>query len=179
MIRLSFNGSDTRVAEQLEATTPRMMGALVYRLDALDTMLQSKIVAEKLQGEVLHHRTGKLSGSIRTVAAIIAGDQITGSVEGAGGPAWYGRVHEDGGVYDVPEHMRRVGFNVKGETVKLLTGRGAIRKEVFGVEERPVRAHTITFPQRSFMASTQRENEPEFIEALQDTMDRTVDEHSA
>jgi hypothetical protein len=110
--------------------------------------LQAKVVGEKLQGQVLQHRTGKLSASIRAIPVTQEGGVIVGIVEGGGGPAFYGRIHEYGGVFEIPEFQRRVTGGGK-EAINSRT-----QKKVPGT----VRAHTATFPERSFMRSSLAEH---------------------
>src|ERR1043166_2857685 len=96
MLRISFQGSDQTLIQNLNGKRPRILLALRTKLDALDIALQAKIVGEKLSGQVLQHRSGKLPGSIRYIPATIAGLTLAGYVEGGGGPALYGRFHEYG-----------------------------------------------------------------------------------
>jgi len=134
MLKLSFNTSDERLAQ-----------------NALMLELQAKIVGEKLQGQVLAHRSGKLAGSIRVVPAIVEGTSVVGIVQGAGGPAFYGRVHEFGGTFDIPTHQRKVGATKE-----------KIRARLGGT----VRAHTATFPQRSFMRTSLEEMRGRIFEGM-------------
>ena len=124
MIRLSFNNSDQRVAESLRAKGPRILEAVRTKMDGLMIELQAKIVGEKLSGQVLNRRTGKLSNSIRALPADIEqnfqGDSVVGRVEGGGGPAFYGRVQEFGGTHSypiVPVNAKALAFMMGGKQV--------------------------------------------------------------
>jgi hypothetical protein len=97
MLTLSFNGSDERLAQSLRARGPQIIQAVMRKMDELMFRLQAKIVGEKLAGQVLQQRTGKLAGSIRAIPTTLEGTEVTGAVEGGGGPAFYGRVQEYGG----------------------------------------------------------------------------------
>jgi len=83
--------------------------------------LQSYIVTQKLAGQVLHRRSGTLADSVRVKLAEIQGATVTGSVEGAGGPAFYGKYFEEGGTsyYTIkPVRAKALAFmGGGGETV--------------------------------------------------------------
>jgi hypothetical protein len=158
MLKLSFNGSDQRVEASLRARGPQIIQAVIRKMDGLMIQLQGKIVGEKLQGQVLQHRSGKLSGSIRAIPAVQDGTSIVGAVEGGGGPAFYGRVHEYGGVFQIPEFQRRV---VGGkEAIKARLSRKA------GSTPGTVRAHSANFPERSFMRTSLAEFRQAIFEGL-------------
>lgn len=159
MITVEIGGTDQAIAA-IRARGPRIIQAVVRRMSSALIGLQQYIVAAKLSGQVLHHRSGKLANSIRFNGISYTDDVVTGEVQGAGGPAFYGRVHEFGGVFNVREHIRRVAFNAAGETVKVRS------RKVFGVEEGTVRAHTATYPERSFMRTSFAEKQENLIEAI-------------
>jgi hypothetical protein len=149
MLRITFDGSDQRVAAALRAKGPQIVQALMRKLESLMLQLQAKIVGEKLQGQVLAHRTGKLSGSIREIPVTNTGTLLTGAVEGAGGPAWYGKLHEEGGTF--PYHR-------KSKIAERLSGKEAMSKRA--------RKGSITFPQRSFMRTSLEEMRGQIFEGL-------------
>lgn len=159
MLKISFNGSDERVAAALREKGPLIIQALLRKMNALMFALQSKIVGQKLQGQVLAHRTGKLAGSIRVVPATLAGEQIIGEVQGGGGPAFYGRIHEFGGTINVPEYQRRV------------TGtKQKIKDRIAGT----VRAHSAHFPERSFMRTSLEEMRGAIFDGLTATLNEEL-----
>ena len=102
------------------------------------------------------------------------GARLIGSVEGAGGPAWYGQLHETGGTFNVKEHLRRTGFNRKGEVVKLLNHSGSVRASVASTQAGLVKAHTVTFPARPFMSSALEEMSSEMVADLEQTVGISV-----
>jgi phage gpG-like protein len=159
MLKLSFNGSDERVAASLREKGPRIVQAVMRKMDGLMIELQGKIVGEKLQGQVLQHRTGKLAGSIRAIPAVQEGSSIVGTVEGAGGPAFYGRIHEYGGVVEIPEYQRRITGGAKAAINAKLSSRT-------GTTPGTVRAHSANFPERSFMRSSLAEFRQRLFEGL-------------
>ena len=66
--------------------------------------LQRYIQEEKLEGQVLRHITGKLSGSVRYEVED-RGSEVAVIVSAGGGVAPYAGVHERGGTFTIPEHM--------------------------------------------------------------------------
>ena len=163
-------------ASQVVAASERKLSlvteAMRNKLNAVNIDLQNYIVTEKLQGDPLQQRRGGrgLAGSIRMQPAEVEGDVVSGEVEGGGGTTFYGKYHEYGGTFDVPEHERRSGFTKEGERTALLTKTGMTRKNVFLVETGMVKAHTITFPVRSFMRSSLDENREQIIAGLRETL---------
>jgi phage gpG-like protein len=117
--------------------------ALARELEYLTLLAQSKVVREKLQGQVLHHRSGNLQRNIVQGVEEKQGGELVGFF-GVGRGAPYGKVHEYGGTYNIPAHNR---------TSKL--GRVS-----------PVQAHTATYPERSFLRSVLREMEPTIRDRL-------------
>ena len=93
MLRIFFQ-NDVQFIQAFERKGPAIIGALVRRLNEMMVRLQSYVVSNKLSGQALARRTGKLAASIRYIPAVLNGTQIEGSVEGGGGPAWYGKLFE-------------------------------------------------------------------------------------
>jgi hypothetical protein len=122
MLRISFaDNSDQRLVETLRTKGPRIIAVLMTKLNALMIQLQSYIVSNKLSGQVLARRTGILAGSIRAIPATVEGAKIVAAVEGGGGPAFYGRIHEEGpeqGAYPiVAVRARALSFVMGGKQV--------------------------------------------------------------
>lgn len=173
--RLSFTGgSDRTVPANIRGKLSVIVSALADRLTWWMLRLQQKIQADKLQGQVLQHRSGRLTGSINAKPTEQEGVRLIGSVEGAGGPAWYGQLHETGGTFNVKEHLRRTGFNRKGEVVKLLNHSGSVRASVASTQAGLVKAHTVTFPARPFMSSALEEMSSEMVADLEQTVGISV-----
>jgi phage gpG-like protein len=122
--------SDTQVVARIREITPRLNAALEKKMMEVVIMLRDRIVALKLSGQVLKTRTGTLRRSIVTDVKVTE-DAIIGTVA-VSNKAWYGKLHEYGGIFSVPAHLRR----------------GTV-----------VRAYTVRFPERSFMRSTLREQQ--------------------
>ena len=130
MIRAEITGVDD-IKARLQGLPDKLRAELVRTITEDAFSLQAHIVTDKLSGQVLHRRTGNLASSINTKI----GGSAT-SVEGTVGTnVGYGRIHELGGTFRIPEHERRIN-------------RGGIQDSVL------VRAHSATFPKRSFLASS-------------------------
>lgn len=117
MIRATLNSADV---EHLRAKPTLMLQAIRVKMNSLLIQLQARIVRDKLQGQVLHHRSGDLGRSVvldPSEGAVIEGMKVMGSVIGATPPAGYGKVHEDGGAktYEiVPVNRKALMFYAAG-----------------------------------------------------------------
>lgn len=145
---------ESNAAERFDSSD-RIVVAMTETMDELMLRLQSNIVDEKLHGQVLQQRTGKLAASVRALPATQEGTTIVGVVEGGGGVAWYGRLHEYGfGPYDY-ETTR---------TIKMFYGDLTFKKLV----------HSSGFPERSFMRSSLDEFQSSIVEAMQVSLNAAV-----
>ena len=154
MIRAELNPMDEK---RLAEKQPKMMLALQARLNRLLLELQAKIVGEKLQGEVLQHRSGKLGKSIvidPANGAMIVGNEVIGSVIGATPPAGYGAVHERGGKaeYEIVPVSRKV---------LMFYASGGAKRFAKRVMHPPLK-------QRSFMASSLLEMRDRIVAGLKE-----------
>jgi len=159
MLNISISNSEAFAA--LEAKAERLAEVLRTKLDLVDIQLQSHIVQDKLSGQVLKHRTGTLANSIRVIPAQQEGNAIVGKVEGAGGPAWYGRLHEFG--TDTP-------FTIVANKAKALA---------FIVGDKQVFAKRVTHPpfkERSFMRTSAAEMAPQMREKLNAAVGEALNE---
>lgn len=105
-IKIGFNGTDKRVIGYLTSLYPRIIPAVMNTIDIQNLILQQYIVTQKLSGQVLKHRTGKLAASVNVIPARMEGTQIVGNVIAAGGPAWYGKIHEYGGTFTAKKKFK-------------------------------------------------------------------------
>lgn len=167
MLRITLQNAPL-VQAYLADKVPKLFEAVRVEIDRQNKLLQTHIVGDKLQGQVLHHRSGKLGASIRIIPATIDGTMVSGTVEGAGGPAWYGRVHEYGGTWEVASHSRRTGFTASGTQTRLLTRGGRVRKAVASTTSHTVGSYTLTFPERSFMRSSLEDLRESITAAIQE-----------
>lgn len=133
MIRLQLSG--VRELElEFKEIPKRVHESLARTILRLVIGLQRYIITNKLEGQVLHHRTGNLERNIVYEVQEDAG-RITGFV-GVGVGAPYGKLHELGGTVDIREQVRT---SRKGKSFT-------------------VRAHRATFPQRAFLGPSLDEN---------------------
>jgi hypothetical protein len=157
-VELTLGGSDEAAVENLRANSDKILAALMDELNSLMLQLQSTIVGEKLHGQVLQQRTGKLAASIRVVPATLSGTELSASVEGGGGPAYYGKFLEYGTEpYDiVPVNAKALAFMMNGEMVFTRL------------------VHHPGLPERSFMRSSLDEFQETIVQSLQATLTAAV-----
>lgn len=121
-------------------------------IQRLTLKLLAKVKADKLSGQVLNVRTGRLRRSINK-RVTVSGNGIFGVV---GANVKYGRAHELGGPMMVKAHLRmqRVAWGKK-------------MKEPRMVE---VKQHIVNYPQRSFLRSALHEMEPDIRSAMREAL---------
>lgn len=136
MIRIALVGND-KVVARFQSLPQRARQSLIDAMKRQWFALQAHVVSQKLSGQVLKRVTGNLASSINTDSKFEECPQeIVGSV---GTKVIYGAIHEDGGTVNVKAHTRNI---------TQVFGRPITPTEVF------VRAHTATYPQRSFLRSS-------------------------
>jgi phage gpG-like protein len=162
-IQLRFEDNIKEVAGRLEQRTPAILEALRTRMNSLLVRLQSQVQLRHLSAPSgfsatqLHQRSGKLISSIRVTPAEQTDTGLEGSVHGAGGPAWYGRVHEFGGSWTVPAREAvRQRFSKTGKLIGAKT---------FGVK-----GGTVTMPERSFMRASLAELKDAIITEMREAV---------
>lgn len=124
----------------LDHLPPAVAEAVKNKVNELTLRLQHHIVADKLQGQVLHHRSGALGRSIQT-KTYGSGNSFTGEVYSAGDVKYAG-IHEFGGV--IPAHDI---FPKDAEALHFMMG----GMEIFA---KVVHMPDVTMPERSFMRSS-------------------------
>lgn len=137
-IGLTVTGQDPLA---LKAQPERWRSSLREEMWRQCIELQTHVVRDKLNGQVLHNRTGTLA---RSINIDVKDDErgVTGwfgSFAGYVSPsgafaAAYAKIHEYGAVVKVPAHTRAVAGKVQN-----------------------VREYTATFPERSFLRSALRD----------------------
>lgn len=116
-----------------------VLDAVAAKVRELTTNLQAHIVADKLQGQVLQHKSGQLSRSIQQVTEV-SGGVATGRVYSSG-DVKYAAIHEFGG--KTPPHDI---FPVKAQALAFMMG----GQQVFA---KVVHHPGSNIPERSFMRS--------------------------
>lgn len=141
----------------LPAKVDSIAGAVRTAMTSLTLALLVKVKEEKLSGQVVNVRTGRLRRSI-TNAVIDEGGSIVGTV---GTNVEYARRIEEGFTGDerVREHMR--------------TAKQAFGRQIKNPHATMVRAHTrhVNTPPRSFLASALQEMEPQVRADLMHAME--------
>ena len=134
----------------LAGIPPQVMTALRDKMKILTINLQHHVVADKLQGQVLHHRTGALGRSIQTEVTE-SGEQVTGKVFSSG-DVKYAAVHEYGfdGVVNVKPSIRTMVF---GREVAPFTVAGY--------------SYHMHMPERSFLRSSLADQAEEIVAGIQ------------
>lgn len=170
MITFSVEGV-AKTAARLQKESEDRRKAIQRSMAGITVSMQ-RAVKDKLNGPVLHVKTGNLRNSVHEEVTI-QGDVVTGSVFttlAQGGHGKYAAVHEYGGTFNIPAHKRRVAFDRGGDRVKRKS------KKAYLVEEVTVRAHTATYPERSYMRSTLKESKTRILESLSKAAKHAVTE---
>lgn len=136
MVQLNLASMGIRVRDRVRTDVTR-----------LTIQLQAKVKADKLSGQVLHVRTGRLRRSINALVR----ETPTSVVGQVGTNVPYGTIHEYGGTVTVRAHMRQQTM-VFGHPIVPITV--------------AVAAHTATLPERSFLRSALREMRPQILATL-------------
>jgi phage gpG-like protein len=149
-IEITMSGQEAVVA-RLRLRADAIPQAVADRMFDIVTLIRDRVVALKLSGQVLRNRTGTLRRSI--TARVEKQPGVVTGIVGVGSKAWYGKLHEYGGIYNVPSHIRH-------------SARG---------REYEVRAHSIHFAQRSFLRSTLRESQGDIRSMLERAIREAVE----
>lgn len=152
MIGLNITGTE-QVLEKLGAVTGKVRIAAKSSLDAWATELAGYIKADKLAGQVLNRRSGRLSTSVHPITAHDSGTAISAGA-GGGAAVPYARIHEYGGL--IPAHTV-VATNAKALA---FTVNGMLRFA------KSVNIPAVNMPERSYMRSSLREQAPDGIAQL-------------
>ena len=183
-VKMSLGTSAKDTSEWLIGRGSMFVEALTNKLTFLMLKLQQHIVKDKLSGQVLSRRSGKLANSIVAYPATVEGEQLIGRVQGASGPAFYGRYHEFGGkgYYDIyPKNKLALAFFPMGASN--VPGGKQILRGMSQMSNLKRRASSITkfagaggvvvkhvhhppLPQRSFMASSAADMREQIINEL-------------
>jgi hypothetical protein len=109
----------SNVTAALGRIPQEVIDAVAKKVRALTINLQRHVVADKLQGQVLNHRSGALGRSIQTDVTT-SGQTTTGKVFSAG-DVKYAAIHEFGGrtpPHDIyPDKAEALAFMIGGKQV--------------------------------------------------------------
>lgn len=203
MITISFNSTDQRLVAALRAKLPAVRNQLADTLDRLMLELQRR-VQQKLSGQVLEHRSGKLIGSVEKRPLEKTDQAISGRVTSSGGPAFYGRIQEKGGTrtYDIlPKNKKALAFfpggsvggSIAGSNVPFVPGKPVVRGLYFRSgktrgELKPAKYGTFSslggivvrkvvhppLPARPFMSTSLSEMQSEIVEKVRKAAARGI-----
>ena len=120
--------------------------------------------ANRLSGDPLNRRTGRLSRSV-TPFAKLEGGRVVG---GLSSNVPYAHVHELGGVFQIPEYTRRPPRS------RTAGGRFRKRTEEQQVNSVTVKAHTAKFPQRAFLRPAIESNRGQILQGLRNAIVKVV-----
>lgn len=138
MLNIQITGDQELIA-RLGSMPDQVRRALLKKVTELAFKLEGHIKNDKLQGQVLHHKSGKLIASIFSQVTQ-SGDSTIGKAASSG-DVKYAAIHEFGGTIEIPEIV------AKGKALAFMQG----GKMAF---YKKVAAHTVTMPERSFMRSS-------------------------
>ena len=144
---------DSTVIEFLQSYPARVQDVILRKWQEAATRISDRI-KQKLSGEVLHPKTGRLRASI--VARVYAGKSHVTLSTGSRGDVPYAALHEYGGTVLIPPIVP-----IKASVLRFYTGYA----KVFA---RHTAAHLVNIPERSYVRSTMDEMIPSFSDLLID-----------
>ena len=155
MITAKLVGSE-KLVRRVEFMPQRLHDELKRYIKAFTLQLTAKVKADKLSGQVLNVRTGRLRRSIHP-EVIESPGRITGIV---GTNVVYAGRHEFGGTVQVKEHLR---------TIKQAWGRPLKEPKTI-----TVKAHNVNVKERSFLRSSLKEMEDQFYQGVDSAVRRAL-----
>jgi len=166
-----------QVIERVRNFTPRLRARVVETVERLTIGLQRVVMDQKLSGQVLNVRTGRLRRSIGQ-SVQQDGTSVTGFVSTA---LAYAPIHEYGGVINriSKAGVARLRVDAKGNLLRQeLNGEPShlavfARKSHKRVKEVPFeggKSYQIRMPERSFLRSALRDERSGILQALRGTV---------
>ena len=120
---------------------------------------QRAITGYMIGGHPLHQRSGNLIKALNVAPVKSTDKEISTTVGDNIAYAW---VHEMGGTFNIPAHMRHISRTraraLGYDTSKL--GKG------YRIEDGMVKAHTATYPKRAFLAPALADKAGDFVTAM-------------
>lgn len=171
MVEVKVVGAE-KVASYLRKKSHEVKNSCRDTMNRVTVILQAGVVG-KLNGAVLNVRTGTLRRSINR-KVISTNAEVRGSV---GTNVKYGAVHEYGGTFQIPGHTatrRKYAIDQSGRRLVATRRQSApelksgFRKVQYEVHKASwtVRAHPATYPERSFLRSTLKEQTAQILHAF-------------
>lgn len=160
MIKVELIGAD-KVVARFQKMWPALQAATIKSITGSLIELTRYVKANKLSGQVLKNRTGRLRRSVHSSGVRDIGGEVSGTV---GTNVEYAQQHEYGftGTVTIKAHMR---------TIKQAWGHSL--KSPRSVS---VRSHgrQVNLPERSFLRSALQELAPQFIARLQKDINEAI-----
>jgi hypothetical protein len=158
MIKITFRVNPATI-EAMRTKGPSIIKILTTKISILMQQLSSYVAVEKLSGQIVTPRSGRLRGSVHALPTEILGTKIIGAVEAGSGPAFYASGLEYGG---------RSAFEIIATKKRALA---------FIADGKQVFAKRVQHPAqiaRPFMRPSQEENRARILEELNDAVNRVV-----
>lgn len=159
MLNVTLVGERELVA-RLGAMPGKLQASLLRKVSELALRLEAKVKREKLMGQVLKHRSGRLLRSIQHKVEQSPG-AVTGKVYSSGDVKYAG-IHEYGG--KTPPHV------IEAKNAKALVFMRAGKAVFYQRVNHP----GSVMPERSYLRSTLREMKPEIVSGLEKTVKETL-----
>jgi hypothetical protein len=163
LLKISFQGNPYSWLQLMREKGPRLVNVLATKMNVLLFQLGAYVQTEKLSGQALNPRTGKLRASVHAIPVSVQGTKLVGAVEAAGGPAFYGVVHESGGTR---EYEIRA---VKARALAFIVG--SKQRFAKSVIHPPIK-------QAAFMRPSLDENAEHIRSELQKSVDEVINERT-
>lgn len=157
MLEITIVGKK-EVIDNLKTKRVKLIAAIFQTMKEQSLLLVRHIQRDKLQGQVLHHRSGRLQSSIKQNVV----QEKTGVLAKVYTNVEYAAIHEYGfkGQVNVKEHLRTITKVFKTELIS--------PKKIM------VKEHTrqVNLPERSFMRSALKDNTEQIQKAISLTVNK-------
>ncbi|MGH8402573.1 MAG: HK97 gp10 family phage protein, partial [Gammaproteobacteria bacterium] len=144
------------IEAKFQVLPDRLFKAAKSALDAWASELASYIKENKLSGDPLHRRSGRLSSSVHPVSK--SGTDFVSGGAGGGAAVPYARIHEYGGL--IPAHTV---FAKNAKALMIPLSSGTIFRKWANIPE-------IHMPERSYMRSAMKERAQSGIDELKQAL---------
>jgi len=154
-LTLNVQGAD-KLLDKLRAAPSSIPQAVLQEMKNQMARAADWSRANRLSGDPLHRRSGRLSRSV-TGNATLEGYVVRGTLSSN---LPYAHVHEDGGTFEIPAYSRR--------PPRSRTPGGRLRKRTEAQQESSVtvQSHSATFPQRAFLRPSLVANRDKIVNGL-------------
>jgi phage gpG-like protein len=153
---------DKEVIERFQRLPDSVRESLRRAVQDLAVRLQHHVAQDKLSGQVLNVRSGKLSRSIDQVV-LQNGDEIVGVVSTS---VKYARIHEYGGVIKQRERTATLYRSIDKDGNFKHNGRFVSKSKSNFATDHAMGARVITMPERSFLRSSLRDMRQQIVQGL-------------